>query len=149
MKKAVFLIVFCASTVMVFAKTNNLRRYPPNSVQRSWQRDYPNYNYNNNDEPWEWRNNRWHRRFRDRNNNDRNIDVYYDRSGRRLYSMSDWNRDDLPVRVRERIRARYRADNYNVYRIERPGRGFYFQITLGNNRRIYLDDRGREVRHYY
>jgi len=63
--------------------------------------------------------------------------------------MSDWNRDDLPVRVRERIRARYRADNYNVYRIERPGRGFYFQITLGNNRRIYLDDRGREVRHYY
>ena len=144
MKKAVILMLFCASTVMVFAQQTNTRRVPPTSVQRSWQRDYPNYN--NNNDPWEWNNNRWHRRFRD---NDRNVDVYYDRNGRRIYSLHEWDRNQLPDRVKARIRTRYRSDNYSAFRIERPGRGFYFQITLGGNRKVYLDERGREVRHYY
>ena len=149
MKKLLMLIVCGASTVMVFAQQYpSTRRYPPTAVERSWQRDYPTVTYNTNDEPWEWRNNRWHRRFRDRNN-DGYVDVYYDRNGRRIYSMNEYDRNSLPLRVRERIRNRYRTDQYNVYRIQRPGRGLYFQITLGNNRQIYLDERGREVRHYY
>lgn len=143
------MIVFCAGTVMLFAQQQQ-RRYPPTSVERSWQRDYPQYNNNNNnDEPWEWRNNRWHRRFRDRDRSDRYVDVYYDRYGRRVYTMREWDQNEIPVRVRERIRNRYRTENYNVYRVERPGRGIYFQITLGNNRQVFLDERGREIRHYY
>ena len=149
MKKAIFLIVFCVSTVMLFAQQTNTRRYPPTTVQRSWQRDYPDYNLNNDNQPWEWRNNRWHRRFRDRYHGDRYVDVYYDRNGRRIYALHERDRNELPDRVRERIRRRYRSDDYSVFRVERPGRGFYFQITLGNNRNIYLDESGREVRHYY
>ena len=146
MKKAVFLVMFCASTAMLFAQQTNSRRNPPSSVQRSWQRDYPNYN--NNDASWQYSNNRWHRSYQDRDNN-RNVDVYYDRNGRRIYAQSEWDRNNLPDRVKQRIRTRYRSDNYTAYRIERPGRGFYFQISLGGNRKVYLDERGREVTHPY
>jgi len=93
-------------------------------------------------------NNQWHTRYNDRDHGNRNVDVYYDRYGRRLQSQSEWDRNSLPPRVRERIRNRYHDDNYNVYRIERPGKGIFFQITLGGNKRIYLDERGREVRYY-
>jgi hypothetical protein len=62
-------------------------------------------------------------------------------------SQSEWDRNDLPERVRDRIRSRYHSENYNAYRIERPGRGLYFQITLEGNKRIYLDERGREVKY--
>ena len=144
MKKAVFLIVFCAGTTMLFAQQTNNNRRPPSSVQRSWQRDHPN----NNNDSWEYRNSQWHTRYQDKDHNNRNVDVYYDRNGRHVMSQSEWDRNDLPDRVKERIRTRYRSENYNAYRVERPGRGVYFQITLGGNKKVYLDDRGREVRHY-
>jgi len=147
MKKTIFLIALSVSSMVLFAQNDRYNRYNrsvPPEVQRSYQRDYPDY-YNNN-VTWDMRNNQWHTRYMDRNHNNRYVDVYYDRRGRRVYSQYDWNRNDLPVVVRERIRRRYHNDNYNVYRIERPGRGIYFQITLGSNRRVYLDERGREVR---
>jgi len=129
--------------MMLFAQNDRYNRSAPPEVQRSYQKDYPDY-YNNNT-TWDMRNNQWHTRYRDRDRN-RDVDVYYDRRGRRIYSQYYWDRNDLPVAVRERIRRRYHYDNYNVYRMERPGRGIYFQITLGGNRRVYLDERGREVR---
>jgi hypothetical protein len=143
MKKTIFLISLCISSMMLFAQNDHYNRSVPPEVQRSYQKDYPDY-YNNNT-TWDMRNNQWHTRYRDRDRN-RDVDVYYDRRGRRIYSQYYWDRNDLPVAVRERIRRRYHYDNYNVYRMERPGRGIYFQITLGGNRRVYLDERGREVR---
>ena len=144
MKKLFLIVTLCASSVLVFAQQNNNRRMPPNSVQRSWQRDHPGYD--NNNTSWEYRHNQWHTRYQDRDHNNRNVDVYYDRYGRRQYSQSEWDRNDLPDRVRERIRSRYHSDNYTAYRVERPNRGFYFQISLGRNKFVYLDERGREVR---
>jgi hypothetical protein len=143
MKKTIFLIVFCAGTTMLFSQQNN-RRTPPQTVQRSWQKDYPNYDNDNNS--WEYRNNQWHRRYQDRDHNNRNVDVYYDRNGRRVMAQSEWDRNDLPDRVKARIKARYRSDNYSAFRIEKPGRGFYFQITIGK-KKVYMDERGREVRY--
>lgn len=147
MKKILLVMALSVSSVLVFAQNNTYRRFPPSAVQRSWQRDYPEY-YNMNNNTWQWQNNRWHTRYMDR---DRNAytDVYYDKYGRRMYVRHEWNPNELPVRVRERIRNRYRTDSYRVYRVERPGRGFYFQISLGGNRVIYLDQRGREVRNRY
>ena len=142
MRKTIFLISLCVSSMMLFAQNDRYNRSVPPEVQRSYQKDYPNY-YNNT--TWDMRNNQWHTRYRDRDRG-RDVDVYYDRRGRRIYSQYYWDRNDLPVAVRERIRRRYHYDNYNVYRMERPGRGIYFQITLGGNRRVYLDERGREVR---
>ena len=145
MKKTILLVVFCAGSVILFAQNNNSRRNPPQSVQRSWHRDYPNSDDN---EAWEYRNNQWHRRYTDRDHNNRSVDVYYDRYGHHVMSQTQWDRNDLPDRVRNRIRSKYRTDNYNAFRVERPGRGFYFQITLGNNRKVYLDAQGRDVRYH-
>jgi len=148
MKKILLITALCASSMLVFAQNDSYRRYPPSAVQRSWQRDYPDHNMNSNNNSWEWQNNRWHTRYLDRDRN-KYVDVYYDRYGRRMYVRHDWDANDLPVRVRERIRNRYRTNNYSVYRVERPGSGFYFQISLGGNRVIYLDERGREIRNRY
>ena len=145
MKKTFFLMAFCSAAMVLFAQQNSRRNTnPPQSVQHSWQKDYPNYSNN----PWDYRNNQWHTKYQDRDHNNRNVDVYYDRNGRRVMSQSEWDRNDLPQDVRERIRTRYHAENYNAYRIERPGRGFYFQIILGGNRKVYLDERGREVKYH-
>jgi hypothetical protein len=144
MKKTFFLLVFCAGSTMLFAQQQR-HRSVPQAVERSWQKDYPNYN---NNEPWDQRNNQWHTRYADKDHGNRNVDVYYDRNGRRLRSQSEWNQNDLPAPVRDRIRSRYRVENYNSYRIERPGKGFLFQITLGGNRNVYLDERGREVKYH-
>src|SRR5258705_1215277 len=146
MKKTFFVMAFCASVMVLFAQQNNHHRNtsPPQTVQHSWQKDYPDYSNNS----WDYRNNQWHTKYQDRDHNNRNVDVYYDRNGRRVMSQSEWDRNDLPEGVRERVRTRYHAENYNAYRIERPGRGFYFQITLGGNRKVYLDERGREVKYH-
>ena len=144
MKKIIFLMAFCAGSMMLFAQQNRYQNVP-DEVRRSYLRDYPNYNDNN---TWDMRNNEWHTRYFDRNHGNRYVDVYYDRRGRRMRSQMEWNRNDLPPRVRERIRNRYRNDNYQVYRIERPGKSIFFQISLGRNRIVYMDERGREVRYY-
>ena len=148
MKNTIFLMVFCTVSVVIFAQHDDHRKTtPPQSVQRSWQKDYPNYN-NNNNTAWDYRNSQWHSRYQDRDHNNRNVDVYYDRSGRRVRTESEWDRNDLPKNVQDRIRRRYHSENYSAFRVERPGRGFYFQISLGGNRKVYLDERGREVRNY-
>jgi hypothetical protein len=144
MKKTFFLMVFCAGSMVLFAQQNNRNTNPPQSVQHSWQKDYPNYNNNS----WEYRNNQWHTKYQDRDHNNRNVDVYYDRTGRRVMSQSEWDRNDLPEGVRNRMKTRYHSENYNAYRVERPGKGFYFQITLGGNKKVYLDERGREVKYH-
>jgi hypothetical protein len=150
MKKMFFLIVFTAGSIVLFAQNDRDRRKNrednvPVTVQRSWQRDYPNYS----NATWDRRNNEWHTRYMDRDHGNRYVDVYYDRNGRRIQSQGDWDRNDIPVTVRDRFRRRYHEDNYNVYRIERPGRGILFQITFGgnNSRKVYYDERGREVRY--
>jgi len=146
MKKTFLLMVFCAGSMVLFAQQNNHNRNttPPQSVQRSWQKDYPNYN----NDSWEYRNNQWHTKYQDKDHNNRNVDVYYDRNGHRIMSQSEWDRNDLPEGVRNRMKTRYHSENYNAYRVERPGKGFYFQITLGGNKKVYLDERGREVKYH-
>jgi len=147
MKKIILVMTFCAGSMMLFAQNRDYQRNTaPDAVRRSWEREYPNYRDNS---TWDMQNNQWHTRYMDRDHN-RNVDVYYDRYGHRVRMQSEWNRNDLPARVKDRLRRRYHYmnDDYNVYRIERPGRGFFFQITLGGNRKVYLDQYGREVRYY-
>jgi len=141
MKRTFFLILFSAGVLSISAQQY---RRPPDAVVRSYQKEYRYY-----DNPtWDMQNNQLHTRFRDRDHDNRYADVYYDRYGRRVQTVTIWDRNELSPRIMARIRNRYRDDNYSVYRIERPGRGIFFQITLGDNRRVYLDQRGREVRYY-
>ena len=147
MKKTFFLVLSCSVSMILFAQkdryNNRNNSTPPPTVEKSYQKDYSNYNHEN----WDMRNNRWHTRYTDRDHGNRTVDVYYDRNGRRMQSESTWNRDELPQEVKDRIRRKYHDDNYQAMRIEKPGRGFYFQITLGGNRKVNLDERGREVRY--
>jgi uncharacterized protein YxeA len=155
MKKLVLAIALMTGTMMSFAQNRDenrdrdrdRRNNPPVTVTRSWTRDYPN----NNDVQWERSGNYYRARYGDRDHNNRNTYVYYDRNGRRVQSYGEWDRNDVPEVVRQRIATRYRNyPNYNVYRIERPGRGFLFQISLGSGngaRKVYYDENGREVRY--
>jgi hypothetical protein len=145
MKKLIFAAFLCVTSVTLFAQQQRYHRNVPPEVQRSYQKDYPNYNDN---ASWDMRNNQWHTRYKDRDHNNRDVDVYYDRRGQRVMTQSRWDRDDLPANVREGISRRYHRDQYEAYRIERPGRGVFFQITLGGNKKVYFDENGREVRHY-
>ena len=98
MKKTFFLMAFCAGAMVLFAQENNHHHNttPPQSVQHSWQKDYPNYS----NTTWTYTNNQWHTRYQDRDHDNRNVDVYYDRNGHRVMSQMEWNRNDLPEVVR-------------------------------------------------
>jgi hypothetical protein len=145
MKKTFFLIAFCAGAMVLFAQENNHHHNtPPQSVQHSWQKDYPNYS----NTTWTYTNNQWHTRYQDRDHNNMNVDVYYDKNGHRVMSQSECNRNDLPQGVQERVKTKYHSENYNAHRIEKPGKGTYFQITLSGNKKVYLDEKGHEVKHY-
>jgi hypothetical protein len=94
-------------------------------------------------------NNEWHTRYVDRQNDNRNVDVYYDKYGRRIQTGREGDPLRLPAPLRDRISRRYHEENYSAYRIERPGKRPFYQITLAANRKvIYIDERGREVRYY-
>jgi hypothetical protein len=144
--KNYFLFLFsCLSGTLVFGQHDNDHRNPPTTVTHSWQRDYPNQQ----SVQWDLRNNQWHTTYRDNEHNNRNVDVYYDRNGKRRYWQTEWDRNDLPPSVQNRIRSKYHVNNYSAYRVERPGGKYYFQISLGKNRKIYLDERGRETSRFY
>jgi hypothetical protein len=145
MKKTFFLMAFCAGAMVLFAQQNNHHNTtPPQSVQHSWQKDYPNYS----NTTWSYSNNQWHTRYQDRDHNNRYVDVYYDKNGHRVMSQSEWDRNELPEGVRERVKTKYHSENYHAHRIEKPGKAIYFQITLSGNKKVYLDEKGHEVKHY-
>lgn len=154
MKKICFLIALCAGTMMLSAQEykhdhdrdrDRNNNQPPDVVIRSYHREFRNYR----NPTWDMQNNEWHTRYADRQNADRNVDIYYDKYGRRIQTAREWDPMRLPPAVRDRISRRYHDENYSAFRIERPGKRAFFQITLGANRQmIYLDERGREVRYY-
>ena len=145
MKKTFFLMAFCAGAMVLFAQQNNHHNTtPPQSVQHSWQKDYPNYS----NTTWSYSNNQWHTRYQDRDHNNKNVDVYYDKNGHRVMSQSECDRNELPQGVQDRVKTKYHSENYHAHKIEKPGKGTYFQITLSGNKKIYLDEKGHEVKHY-
>jgi hypothetical protein len=146
MKKLSFLIVFCAGSMLVFAQDHRRGNWNvPPTVEKSYHKDYPGSDNSNNS--WDMKNNQWHTRYMDKDHN-RNVDVYYDRNGRRMQTQSEWTWNDLPKRAQDRVRSRYhnRHNNYNVSRIEKPGRTAFFQISWGNTK-IYVDANGRSVKY--
>jgi hypothetical protein len=150
MKKTCFLIVLCAGSIMLSAQDydhhrNRDRNQPPDVVIRSYHKEFRGYG----NPTWDMQNNEWHTRYVDKQNDNRNVDVYYDKYGRRIQTGREWDPLRLPAPLRDRISRRYHEENYSAYRIERPGKRPFYQITLAANRKvIYIDERGREVRYY-
>lgn len=144
MKKTIFaLLLLCSSMAFAQRRYDNNRNNntPPATVQQNFQRENPNQNAK-----WNYRNNEWHATYQD--NNNRNVETYYDRTGRRRDSHIAWNRTDVPRDLDDRINKRYHTTNYNAVRIERPNSQPLFQISLnmgrGRNRTVYMDEQGRE-----
>ena len=142
-----FLILFCAGTIMMYAQQHRYdRNRPPDMVIRSYQKEYKAYN---NNPIWDMQNNQWHTKYLDKENGNRNVDVYYDKYGRRIQTGREWDPLRLPAPVRERISNRYHEENYSAFKIERPGKIPFYQITLAANKKVvYIDEGGREVRYY-
>jgi len=144
MKKIFLAIAFCAPTTLVLAQKEHKKetRKAPEVVEHSFQQGHPDYNHTT----WEMQNNEWHTKYRDKDHNNRYVNAYYDKRGRFVQSDSRWDRDDLPQAVQDRMRKRYHADNYSVFRIERPNR-IFFQLSWGNHK-VYMNKEGHEVKYY-
>src|ERR1051325_365442 len=119
--KKVLLIVSMLISIAVFSQDD--RR--PEKVRRQFDKDYPNTNAQ-----WDMKNGYWHGHYRD--NNNRDVDVYYDRYGRRRDSYIVWDRSNVPAAIDRAIYRRYHAKDYQVMRVERPRGSILFQITIGN-----------------
>ncbi len=149
MKKTLFALMLLSSTV-IFAQigqNNNNRNQPANHapapVQQSFQRENPDAK----DARWSQSNREWRANYRD--NNRRNVDVYYDRDGVRKDIHRALDRMDVPRNINNRVNSRY-GGNYRVARIERMNEETLFQIKIQNGRRsrtIYMNERG-ENRQY-
>jgi hypothetical protein len=67
-----------------------------------------------------------------------------------MYSRVEWDRKNLSSDYDKRITSRYHTTNYRVTRIERPNNPSLFELILnigGNNRTVYTDERGNQVRY--
>jgi hypothetical protein len=149
MKKTIFSLLLLSSTI-AFAQrryhdNNRDNNTPPSTVQQTFQRENPNQNAN-----WNYRNNEWHATYKD--NNNRQAETYYDRNGRRRDSHINWDRNEVPRDLDDRINRTYHTRNYNAVRIERPNSQPLFQISLnlggGRNRTVYMDEQGRQKQYY-
>jgi hypothetical protein len=122
------------------------RDQPPVTIRHAFDRDYSNHS----DAQWTRTSSNWHASYRD--NNNRNVDAYYDRRGNRIATHREIDRSDIPSNLDERIRNMYSGDdNYNIMRIERPNSTPLFQVRfqLGSgSRTVYMDAQGR-TRQYH
>ncbi len=151
MKKTFLAFLLLSSTTM-FAQNernnsdrNQQSNNPPAEVQNSFQKDNPNVNNTN----WEQRNNQWHGNYKD--NNNKNVDTYYDPNGDRINIRRELDRKDVPQNVDDRYNRKYKDNgDYRAARIERPNDVPLFEIKFhkGNrDRTIYMDEHGKK-RHY-
>ncbi len=117
-------------------RSNNGR---PEEVRRSFDRDYPNAQ----NAQWNNSNGQWHASFRDQNN--KNIETYYDYNGRRIDTHTPYDQNEFPSNVRDRADRRYNANgNYNGYRIDRPDNEPLFQLKIESGRSIYMNENGKK-----
>lgn len=116
------------------------RENVPNNVQQGFQRDNPNAQ----NTQWNNTNGQWHGTYRDQNN--RNVETYYNNEGQRLDTHIGYDRNDLPATVRTRADKRY-SNSYHTYRIERPNSTPLYQIKTDDGRTTYWDENGKKRRY--
>ena len=139
MKKVFFALFLVSSATFAQHRAQN---QPPVTVQRSFERE----NAGSNNATWMKTSNQWHANYRDNNNH--NVDAYYDRNGRRVDTHREVDRREVPQNVDSRLNSMYHANgNYKAIKIERPNSQPLFQIQIqsgsSRNRTIYMDEQGR------
>ncbi len=138
MKKLLAVVLFFCSTT--FAQNRN-RNQPPAKVQQSFQKE----NTNPGKARWTQSNNQWHANYKD--NNNRNVDAYYDRNGNHKDTHREIDKREVPPSVDQRINNTYHVNgNYTATKIERPYSQPLFQIKIQtgkSNHTVYMDEKGR------
>lgn len=143
-----FAILLLSGTAM-FAQNNKTtrdRNQPSNdapaTVLQSFHRDNPNVNNEN----WSQSNNQWRANYNDDQN--RNVDLYYDRNGIKGDKHTAWDNKDIPLNIDGRVNSTYHANgNYKAVRIDRPNNSALYQIKIqngGKDRIVYLDEQGKK-----
>jgi hypothetical protein len=144
MKKTIFALLLISSSYG-FAQTrdyNRDRNQPAPTVTRSFQRDHPGAT----SASWEHTNNQqWHAHYKDNNNHD--VDTYYDRNGRMRDTHRELDQREVPRSISTQVERRYHANNnYHVARIERPNNSPLFEVRIGGgSSSFFLDSRGRRA----
>jgi hypothetical protein len=148
MNKAMFLPLFVlVSGGQLVAQ--DMHRHAPASIQRSFQRDYPEAR----NPQWSSTNGQWHADFDDHSKYDRGQMVaHYDRYGHHIDSHIPYDRNDVPSAIVDRTQRNYPGgSDYTYTRIERPAGQPLFQVSLNlqnKNRTLYVDDNGREQKYH-
>lgn len=127
-----------------FGQNRGRNEEPPTNIRRSFEKD----NSNSRNTQWTKSSSNWHASYKD--NNNRNVDTYYDRNGKRMATNREITRNEVPKNVDTKVRNLYhpKGNNYTVKKIERPNSPSLFQIILqlatGGSRTVYMDDQGRQ-----
>src|SRR5476649_1448818 len=112
MKKLLAIALLFATTT--FAQ-NRDRNQPPERIQQSFQKE----NTNSGNARWTQSNNQWHASYKD--NNNRNVDAYYDQHGNHKDTHREIDKREVPSIVDERVNNSYHANgHYTATKIERP-----------------------------
>ena len=145
--KKILIGLFILCSASLFAQDNgdnhdrnqntNRNNQVPDNVQHSFQQDNPNAQ----NPQWSNTNGQWHGSYKDQNN--RNVDAYYNINGERIDTHTSYNQQELPPRVRRKADKRYHG-SYNTYRIDRPNSQPLFQIQLQTGGTTYMDENGRK-----
>ena len=109
----------------------------PENVDRSFRQQYPNAQ----NTQWRNSNGQWVGRYKDENNRD--VQTYYNSNGQRVDSHYYLDQNDLPVTVRNNANRRYNS-NYKTYRIDRPNDQPVYQVRTQDGRTVYMDENGNK-----
>src|SRR5436305_14784 len=81
------------------------RNTAPTAVQQAWQRDHSN----DGTATWSQSNGEWQAHYQDPTTH-RNVDTYYDPSGRHVDTHREWNSSDLSPEYNQNINKHYHTN---------------------------------------
>jgi len=134
-------MIFGFSVFFVFSQHDHT---PPKQVSESFHREYPR----SNPAKWSRSNDGWSVSFQDNDHNNGEATAYFDASGKYVETHIPYDKNDVPVSVRNHTRNSYGAsDQYEYTRIDRSGEKAVYKTQVRHKKQdktIYMDNDGRE-----
>ena len=145
MKRSLLTVIFGLSIVFGFTQYDHK---PPKQVSESFYREYPR------SKPAKWSQSKdgWSVSFQDNDHNNGEAMAYFDASGKHLETQIPYEKNDVPVSVRNHTQHSYGAsDEYDYTRIERSGEKPVYKTEVKSkkhNKTIYMDNDGHEKEYH-
>ena len=117
---------------------------PPKQVSESFQREYPR----SKPSQWSRSNDSWSVSFTDRDHDNGEATAYFDASGKHVDTHIPYEKNDVPVSVRNHTHDSYGAsDQYDYTRIDHSGEKAVYRTKVKHKKQvktIYMDSDGHE-----